>query len=142
MFKHLLFLLLLMVVIFSVGDAHTPRELVKFTTVRNFVLEPYSTTVLPAGQYIIREVDMETPYLLVLETKDREFLAILNVIPLYQTSKKAMKQSRAEFVWDFETSFYPVMKKIYLPNGEGFEILRVGYNEKSGKFVHTSHHRL
>lgn len=138
MLKRILFTIMLTVAICSIGLAGMPRDLVKFNATEYFLLDAESEMALPAGEYIIRDMGIAPQRLLSVETKERQFVAFLNTVPIYRASiKKKLSQDAPEFIWDSETTVYPVMKKFYLPGGDGYEILGAVYNEKSAVFDYT-----
>ena len=135
MIKRVLFSFLLMATVFAcAGLANVPQYRLEFSINTPFLLEAGSPVAVPPGEYYVKDMGTAPGHLMSLErAKDHRHLAFLNTVRI----------DRARFSWtdeptvrfDTESSEIPVIKDLYLPGTDGYEILSAVYNKDSKYFV-------
>jgi hypothetical protein len=135
MIKRVLFSFMLMATVFAcAGLANVPQYRLKLKINAPFLLETGSPVAVPPGEYYVKDMGTATGHLLSLERgRDHRHLAFMNTVRIDRARISWNDEPTVRF--DYESSDLPVIKDIYLPGRDGFEILSVVYNKDSKYFV-------
>ena len=132
MIKRMLFSIFLVVAAFGYMAMANNITHIRFEFKVNtpFLLNSNSNVALPAGKYFIRDLEVASGHLLSVErAEDHKNMAVINTVRI-QNASAALPSGRPNIVFDLEdSSQLPVMKKFYLRDGSGYEILSAEYEK-------------
>jgi hypothetical protein len=135
MARKLFFLSALMLIVFApaafADSIQSTHYRIRFDMSIPFALEANARYAIPAGEYMLREVEKFPDHLFSLErASDRKHLAFLTTVRIDRARFNWRHKDRA--VFDFEDRELPVLEEFYVSGADGWEILSVVYNKKAG----------